>query len=167
MNKLDEWAFWLMKAITQPQTSNNKYFYDKEFDELFALKFQNNGLLPIFRNTITENNIVIVDTFVSKIHKIENFDKSIITLPKLSLEEKKIFLIQFISDIENSSIRNELNNEINSFSESDDFNFKLNLKKANPQLYLKFDMDKGKFIFSKINQIYEPLGITEKSVVIW
>ncbi|MFL5763617.1 MAG: hypothetical protein ACJ77K_06715 [Bacteroidia bacterium] len=167
MNKVDEYAFWVMRAISEPTASSNEFFFDKYENELFGIKNRNVGLKPIFRNKITEEDPQIVELFSKKIEALRRQDPNIIQLPKLSLAEKTNFLSRFIDQFKSHSLYTDLKNEIEGFSERDQFGFKIDLKAIDPKLFLQFDMEKGRFIANMVKQIYSPLGISEKSLVIW
>ena len=164
MNKEDEFWFFVMKAITAATTNNNFYFYDNIEDMLFALKKEKKEFFPIYRNTARQSTIQNVETISRAIQKVKRLDNQIIQLPKLSLEEKKDFFIGFLSTIKDTLLKSKLQSSIITFSENDDFLF---TKKISSDLDFRYDMGKGKFITDKIKEIYYPLGISEKSKVIW
>jgi hypothetical protein len=167
MNKLDEYAFWIMRAITEPDESERMHFYDKELNQLFSLSNKNNQLSPLYRNSFTENKEDSYKKFAEGINKVKRRDASIIQLPRLTFEEKKDFLNAYLSNVHDPILKDKLRIELNSFSKKDEFKFKADLKSLDKTFYLKEDMDRGKFIADKIREIYRPLGITEESEVVW
>lgn len=167
MNEQDEFWFWVMRAISEPNESKNIYFYDKKEDSLFALKKFNNEFLPIFRNSTTQNFKQVNEAFIREISKVQKSNSEIMILPKLSLKEKTDYLFKFVSKIENAMVKSQLQSEMVTFTENDDFKLKLDLKSIDSSLNLKYDIDKGVFLANKIKEMYFPLGISEKSKIIW
>lgn len=167
MNKSDEFWFWAGKAIAEPENSSNIYYYDKGKDELFGLMIESDNYLPIFRNQITRKNIDINNSFRKAILKVKKVDPNVIQLPKLSFDVKKDFLNRVVSSIEDSSLKDKLFLEVTNFSKNDEFDFANKFKNENPELYFKYQMDRGIYISDRIKEIYEPLGLSINSKIIW
>jgi hypothetical protein len=167
MDKLDEYYFIVMAAITEPSGSDKFYFYNKGQDELFRLGYQAGYYYPLYRNRMTEMNDEVAKKLMEGASMVQNNATSIIQLPRLIFREKKDFLTAYLSNITDEKLKAKLEMDVNSFSERDVFNYKTNLKALDSKLYLKWDMDLGRFIAEKTREIYGPMGITEKSKVIW
>jgi hypothetical protein len=168
MNKEDEYWFWVMKAITEPITSNLYFFWDEKEDLLFATIInENNNFEPFIRTSFMGNRDEVILTMNYEILKVKDMDPSIIKLTRLSLQEKKDFFYDFILTISDQELRATLLDEINILTESDSFNLKTDLKSINRPLYIRYDMARGKFIVSKIAKYYTSLGISEESTLLW
>jgi hypothetical protein len=169
MNNLDEYWFWVSMAISEPTSSNNNYFYDIKLDTLFGLNIKSNLMLPIFRNSFSKNNRQIIAVFKEEISKLECLDENIILLPKLSFEKKHEFLFHFAININEELIviKKQLLMEVSYFSEFDQFDYRTKFKDQCPALFFDFQVQKGIFIAEQVKTLFVPLGISEKSLLIW
>lgn len=167
MNPKDEYWFWLSQAITSPSETRVIYFYDIMDDILFAVKIEDNNIFPAYRNSITKENEGIKNAFSRQLSKVASSSEHIIQLPHLTLESKRAFFYKFIGHIKDTQLHSKLTSEINSMTERDPFNFKTNLKEIDPKLFYQYEMEKGKFITSKIKELYSVIGITEDTTLIW
>lgn len=166
MNKKDEYWFWVFEAISAPKRTNCIYYYDKVNDELFALELRANEICPKYRNNYTAQDNSIKLRFERKIANIKKESADFISLPKLTTDEKKIFLKGFIDGVLNDEIlKLKLQHELVNFSDMDNFYFKADIKSLNIKEYIRFDMAQGKWLADKVAEIYSPIGITEKTEV--
>lgn len=168
MNKTDEYWFWTITSITESIGSGRVFFYDTEDDKLFGPINRADGYEPFYRNGRSKNDSQSQIQFEEKLAKVYNSYPSLILLPRLSFELKRDFLLKFISNIENDSVRSILMDELSHFSENDTFNFKTDLKSLDSRVYLKYDIEKGKFCVDNIKLLYEPFGMSHKRTeVLW
>ena len=166
MNKEDEYPFWISRAVTSNPHDAEQYFYDKREDQLFKVKVLDKSS-PIYRNEHISPDIDTVKTFSNVIERTKSDDTNILRLPTLQFEEKKMFLKQFVYSMEEGDLKKTLIDDIESFSITDDLGFKVNFRKSNFDTFLKFDMEKGKYLFNMATKLYGPLGVSIKSKILW
>ena len=116
-------------------------------------------------NKFTANNSFIKQKLQEKILKLK--DINYIILPKLTIVEKKMFLTSFITSIDDIHLKIQLENELNQFTDEDDFGFEIDIKEKNYNLYSKYEMMKGRYLVEMVKKKYTPLGITEQTDIIW
>lgn len=95
---------WLMIGISQSPFSLNEVFYlDKNNNEFFSILvtdyFMLDENLEVAKNTTTSYSNQNENSIVNRIQRIENDDKEIIEIPRLSYNERKELLIEFLDSI--------------------------------------------------------------------
>ncbi|CAL2087277.1 conserved protein of unknown function [Tenacibaculum sp. 190524A02b] len=95
---------WLMIGISQSPFSLNEVFYlDKNNNEFFSILatdyFMLDENLEIAKNTTTSYSNQNENSIVNRIQRIENDDEEIIEIPRLSFNERKKILIEFLDSI--------------------------------------------------------------------
>lgn len=133
MHDLDRYWLWVTRAISEPANCNKKYFYDRSMDQLFAVLVDQGQITPLHFNSVIIFESV-GKAFEGAIGRLQNGNDSIITLPRLSLFEKRMFLEEFIESIEDGRLKDKLRNEIEFFSDNDTFDFKIDIKSENNPL---------------------------------
>lgn len=168
MNLLDEYWFWCTAAITAPNITNHKYYYDRSLDRLFALTYEGKNVYPKFRNDYSKLQTQTIILFAEQINKLANNDPSIIELPKLSFQAKKDFIQRFILAIEDEFLTSKttLLEEMKSFSEESKFLLSADIKN-HWKLYHRYDREISTFVSNQIQEMYKPIGISENSFVLW
>ncbi len=107
------------------------------------------------------------DILYKLMQKVKNEDQTIILLPKLTIEDKYKFLNDYILHIENETTKSDLINELQSLVNIEELFYNVNIKKFGFPTEYKFDMARGVFLMAKVEEIYEPFGVSEKSLVVW
>jgi len=168
MNKKEEYRIWVMRAISEPNISYNIHYYNVATDRLFSLRHDGQEQVPFCRNWNTVNGSVN-PLFQEEIAKIKKLDHHIIQLPRLTVDIKKKFLCQFISQLcdEYSEIKQGLAADLADFSGINHFDFKMSIRNRAPSIYHEYDLQKDHFVNVQVRALFEPLGVSEHSTVIW
>lgn len=165
MNKIDEYYFNVYKAITIPHESAIQYFYNNYIDGIFSVVKEGKQLVPRLRNpTIGEKNKIILG---KSIRGIAMGDPGIVLLPTISFEERQGFFLLFMEGISDLVIKNDVEGDIRNYSTSDEFELKVDLKSMSMVVYMDYYYKRAAFIGQMIEKMYQPLGITERTEIIW
>lgn len=167
MNKMDEYWFWIMRAISAPNLSPIDYFYDTKNDQLFSFTIENDKYKPEFRNEYSERIFKNKELLSAKVKLILDNAPYLVKLHRLSVIEKRNHLLYCSSFVADISVRQILEKEASSFTEVDMFKFKYDIKKYNPSLYQKVDIAIGSFLAKMAEDTYTPLGITSNTRILW
>jgi len=165
MNIEDEYYFFILRALTNVD-ENKQYLYEMENNILFSVIVNNNIKKPSLRNE--QINDEYTKAQIEKLIDLIPNNKSIIEIPKLTFFEKKMFLEKFINQCD-GKIKEILNNELCKFSNTTDFSnvFIGQLKYYDKKLAYDYHMQIGQFFKFKEIEKLTPIGITEKSLVLW
>jgi hypothetical protein len=167
MNKRDEYWFWLAKAITEPKNTDNFFYYNKFDDELFAITILEGKTKPFYRNLSTLSNEENNRLFEKNIRDLNSGASNSVLLPRLSLKEKKEFLVRFSEQLTDERLKNALLADISELSDNDKFGFKIDLKKEDKNVAYNYDLQRGEYIVDKVREMYFPLGISENTRLLW
>ena len=157
---------WLMKSLTKNRSDSNNYVFDTETNTLFAYTIEDNILLPWFRNPFIKIDET-VKKFEKELNRVSEGCNFIISLPCLSFEDKREFLNSFIAKIDSNLTREKLIENLKDFDEYSPFWFSDTVKNIDNDLYRLFERSKWQFIAQKIKEMYEPLGISEDTTVLY
>lgn len=95
---------WLRIALSQsPNLLSESFYYDKENQEFFSILitdyFMFDEKLEIDKSVTTSYSEENLKKIVKKIKRIENNDKSIIAIPRLTNQKRKAILDNFIESL--------------------------------------------------------------------
>lgn len=154
MNKQDEYYFIVVKAISEPQISNNHYYYDALTERVFCLSFKGGRFYPHYRNLSIKPSIDKMAVFTDLIKKVENNESSIHELSRISTQSKKDFLSKYVDSIPDLHLKQILYEELEGYTDENPFAFKFDLSHYNKSIYSDFDKQKHLFLFPKIEEMY-------------
>ena len=164
MNIEDEYYFFIQKALTNVDDYKQYFFHMKE-NILFSIVINNKKIRASFRNNYVKEKDVDL-----RIHRLINSmpTNEIIEIPKLTFHEKKLFIANFInqSDV---IVKEILNKELIEFNEQTDFLniFIKELQKHDKKLAYDFHLQMGQFFKTKELEKLGPIGISNKSLLLW
>ena len=168
MDKKDEYGVWVRRAISEPNISYNRHYYDVRKDRLFSVRHDGQKQVPFCRDWNTVNGGVS-SLFAEEIAKLKMPDPYIIQLPRLTVDVKRKFLFQFILQIcdQFSTLKQNLEADLADYSGIDYFDFKMSIRNQAPSIYEEYDLQRDTFITAQVKQLFEPLGVSEQAIVIW
>lgn len=97
---------WLVIGISQsPNSLNESFYFDKVSNEFFSILVTDYFILDenldVAKNATTSYSNSNQSELVKRIKRIENEDKHIIPVPRLTNKERKDLLTQFLRSIDN------------------------------------------------------------------
>lgn len=167
MNKDDEYAFFIMLALLDPD-KNRRYFFNRDKKELFGTERTDEGhLRPIFRNPHVQPGADRIAEINKNIDALGSGDKAIVELPRVSHDEKREFLMTLSNHIPSNEARSYLINNIKTLESDRSLWIASNLRIGDFDGRLLFDKMKNSFVLDRFTRLYYPLGVTEHGHVIW
>ncbi len=167
MNTQDEIWLFLSKAITESENKEISFYYDKTNNIVFGLIQKEEQYYPYTRNEVLGISSLKSENFNELIKKINANEGSLYKLPKLLNEEKEILIRSFLEKNLGHSVKVDLENEIPLFVQNDFSKFKSKLKEIDRKVAFKFDMESGIYVSKRVQEIYFPMGVNEKTKVLW
>ncbi|MDO5981736.1 hypothetical protein [Flavivirga spongiicola] len=167
---------WLMIGISQSPFSLNEVFYlDKSNNEFFSILatdyFMLDEDLGIAKNTTTSYSSQNENSIVNRIQRIENDDKEIIEIPRLSYNERKKTLIEFLDSINDEKEKERITHlYINIESETPDvrnlFNRSFEIE-SDKNTVEKWNTLKNEILLTKAESFINLNNINLSNVKIW
>lgn len=132
MTESDRFDLFLCKAVSSPNSHPPYRYY-----------LLNNDLL-----VIQENNV----------SKFSN--ESLIELPKITVKEKKDFLLRFAQE-QNKAAKDYILELLKTFDDTSEFDISNDLKKIDWGVGFDFFIESGRFLLGRAEELYSIYGLNE------
>lgn len=147
---------WLTIGFEQPVGSMNEYFYfDKRNNEFFSLVLGDYWLLDddLNRaNNVTTNYTEAQEhSLIDRTRRVEQNDPEIISIDRISLDERKLVMQQFIDSLKNSDLVNTLKQGIHNQDYRTKFDFYFG-DEADDWTKQKWEQTKETFLQQKVDE---------------
>lgn len=167
MNKSVEIIDWLKRAFEEPvDRLNERYFFDKNHNQFFSIFVTDYFIIHEVPN-ITMNlpyNESELNLLRNRINRIEQKDNSLLYVPRLSVEERKQMLNDFIGSSSHSLSNDEIDLMIENETGRKNFDLPTEL---NEELKNNWEIFKNEKIQEKVNTFCKLNSIDIERVSIW
>jgi len=162
---------WLIIGFEQPLGSLNEHFYyDKKDNEFFSILFTDNLLLDknlnLAKDVTTTYTTNQVSSLIDRIKRIELNDSEIITIDRVSLEERKFLMQQFVDTINNPELIKILQQRIHNQDYKTKFDFYFG-DEADELTKQKWEQSKESFLHQKVDTFLNLNNINIETATLW
>jgi len=162
---------WLTIGFEQPLGSLNEHFYyDKKNNEFFSILFTDNLLLDKNLNlasdittTYTTNQ---VSSLTNRIKRIELNDPEIISIDRISLEERKSLMQKFVDTLNKPELIKILQQRIHNQDYKTNFDFYFG-DEADELTKQKWEQTKEMFLDQKVDTFLNLNNINIDTATLW
>ncbi|WP_159098271.1 hypothetical protein [Aquimarina sp. Aq78] len=148
---------------------NESFYFDKINNEFFSILvtdyFMLDDNLDVAKNTTTSYSNSNQSELVNRIKRIENEDKNIISIPRLTDKERKDLLTEFLQTIDNSEEKERIEN-LYLNTERTIFNKKFDIE-SEDKIVDGWDNFKNEILLSKAESFLNLNNINTHSARVW
>ncbi|GAA3592891.1 UPF0158 family protein [Flavivirga amylovorans] len=161
---------WLMIGISQSPFSLNEVFYlDKKINEFFSILATDYFMLDdnfnLAKNTSTSYSKKNENDLINRIQRIENNDNQIIEVPRLSFNERKKILIEFLDSVNDENEKERIKN-LYLNTDRTIFNRKFEIE-SNKDIIKNWNKYKNEILLSKAESFLNLNNININSTKVW
>lgn len=170
MNSETQILNWLVIGISQsPNSLNESFYFDKSNNEFFSILvtdyFMLDKNLDVAKNITTSYSHSNQSELVNRIKRIENEDKEIIPIPRLTNKERKDLLTQFLESIDNLEEKDRIESlYLNTERTSFDKKFEID---GEQEIVDGWNSFKNEILISKADSFINLNNINIRSVRVW
>ncbi len=161
---------WLMIGVSQSPFSLNEIFYlDKKDNEFFSILATDYFMLDdnfnLAKNTSTPYSKKNEVDLINRIQRIENDDNQIIEVPRLSFNERKKILIEFLDSINDENEKERIKN-LYLNTDRTIFNRKFEIE-SSKDIIKNWNIYKNEILLSKAESFLNLNNININSTKVW
>ncbi|NII85692.1 MULTISPECIES: hypothetical protein [unclassified Pedobacter] len=162
---------WLTIGFEQPTGSLTEHFYyDKQDSEFFSILFTDYFMLDedfnLASNVTTNYSKQEEDYVVSKIKRIEENDPTIISIPRITLEDRKNFMQQFADTLSDEKLVAVLNQRIKNHDYNNKFDFYFG-NEVDELTKVKWEETKNMFLLQQVETFLNLNNINLNKTSLW
>lgn len=162
---------WLTIGFEQPTGSlTENFYYDKRNNEFFSIMavdyFMLGENMNIADNVTTNYSKTQENSLVGRMKRIENNDPTIISIPRITLEDRKNIMQQFVETLSDPNLIELLNQRIQNqdYRTKFDFYFGNEVDEATKQ---KWKEVKNSFLHQQVNTFLNLNNINIDNTTLW
>ncbi|MBT2564419.1 hypothetical protein J7E50_19720 [Pedobacter sp. ISL-68] len=162
---------WLAIGFEQPNGSLTEHFYyDKQNAEFFSILFTDYFILDedlnLASNVTTNYSKQQENYIVSRIKRIEEDDPTIISIPRVTLEDRKDFMQQFADTLSDQKLVGILNQRIKNHHYNNKFDFYFG-NEADELTKVKWEETKNMFLLQQAETFLNLNNINLDKTSLW
>lgn len=162
---------WLTIGFEQWTGSlTENFYYDKRDREFFSIMavdyFMLDEEMNVASNVTTNYSKTQENSLVDRMKRIENKDPSIISIPRVSLDERKNFMQQFVDTLSDQRLIAILNQRIQNQDYSTKFDFYFG-NEADELTKRKWEEVKGNFLHQQVDTFLNLNNINVDNSTLW
>ena len=162
---------WLTIGFEQP-TGNltENFYYDMRDNEFFSIMvvdyFMLDEEMNIASNVTTNHSKTQENSLVNRIKRIENKDSSIISIPRVTLNDRKNLMKQFVDKLSESKLIDILNQQIENQDYRAEFDFYFG-NEADELTKQKWEEEKNNFLYQQVETFLNLNNINIDNSTLW
>lgn len=162
---------WLIIGFEQSTGSlTENFYYDKRDSEFFSIMFVDYFMLDkemnIASNVTTNYSKTQENSLVDRIKRIENKDSSIISIPRVTLNDRMNLMRQFVDKLSDSKLIDILNQQIENQDHRAEFDFYFG-NEADELIKQKWKKVKSNFLFQQAESFLNLNNINIDNSTLW
>lgn len=162
---------WLTIGIEQPVGSMNEdFYYDKKNNQFFSIVLTDQFMLD--KNLNLANDVTTTYTknqensIIDRLRRIELNDPTIVSIERISLDERKFFMQQFVDNLNNNDLTKILQQRIYNQDYSTKFDFYFG-NEADEVTRQNWEQQKNFFLQEKVDTFLNLNNINIDTVTLW
>jgi hypothetical protein len=162
---------WLAIGLEQSVGSlNENFYYDRRDNEFFSIMaidyFMVDDDMHIQNNVTTNYSKIEENLLIERMTRIENNDPLIIAIPRVSLDDRKTFMQEFVKTLSDTDLVKILNQRIKNQDYRSKFDFYFG-SEADELTKEKWENEKQNFLLGKAETFLNLNNINIGSASIW
>jgi len=162
---------WLIIGFEQSTGSlTENFYYDKRESEFFSIMVNDYFMLDeemnIASNVTTNYSKTQENSLIDRIKRIENKDSNIISIPRVTLNERKNLMQQFVDKLSDSKLIDMLNQQIENQDFRAEFDFYFG-NEADELTKQKWEEEKNNFLYQKVETFLNLNNINVDKSTLW
>lgn len=162
---------WLTIGFEQPTGSlTENFYYDKRENEFFSIMavdyFMLDEEMNVSNNVTTNYSKTQENSLVDRMKRIENNDPSIISIPRVSLDDRKNFMQRFVDTLSDQKLITILNKRIQNQDYRTNFDFYFG-DEADELTKQKWEEVKNNFLLQQVDTFLNLNNITVDNSTLW
>ena len=162
---------WLTIGFEQSTGSlTENFYYDKRDSEFFSIMavdyFMLDEEMNVASNVTTNYSKTQENSLVDRIKRIENNDPSIISIPRVSLDDRKNFMQQFVDTLSDQKLISILNQRIQNQDYRTKFDFYFG-NEADESTKQKWEEVKSNFLHQQVDTFLNLNNINVDNSTLW
>ena len=162
---------WLIIGFEQSTGSlTENFYYDKRDSEFFSIMvvdfFMLDEEMNIASNVTTNYSKTQENSLIDRIKRIENKDSNIISIPRVTLNERKYLMQQFVDKLSDSKLIDMLNQQIENQDFRAEFDFYFG-NEADELTKQKWEEEKNNFLYQQVETFLNLNNINVDKSTLW
>ena len=162
---------WLIIGFEQSTGSlTENFYYDKRDSEFFSIMvvdfFMLDEEMNIASNVTTNYSKTQENSLIDRIKRIENKDSNIISIPRVTLNERKNLMQQFVDKLSDSKLIDMLNQQIENQDFRAEFDFYFG-NEADELTKQKWEEEKNNFLYQQVETFLNLNNINVDKSTLW
>ncbi|MFT3679062.1 MAG: hypothetical protein QM791_02245 [Ferruginibacter sp.] len=162
---------WLTIGFEQPIGSlNEDFYYDKKNNEFFSIVFTDHFMLDENLNSANDVTTTYTKTqevaLIDRLRRIELKDPEILSIDRISLDERKAVMQQFVDNLSNSDLIKILQQRITNQDYRTKFDFYF-VNEADDLTKQKWEEHKNLFLQQKVDTFLDLNNINIDTATLW
>lgn len=162
---------WLAIGFEQSTGSlTENFYYDKRDSEFFSIMavdyFMLDEEMNVASNVKTNYSKTQENSLIDRMKRIENNDPSIISIPRVSLDERKNFMQQFVDTLSDPKLMTILNQRIQNQDYRTKFDFYFG-NEADELTRQKWEEEKNNFLLQQVDTFLNLNNINVDNTTLW
>jgi hypothetical protein len=162
---------WLIIGFEQSTGSlTENFYYDKRESEFFSIMVNDYFMLDeemnIASNVTTNYSKNQENSLIDRIKRIENKDSNIISIPRVTLNERKNLMQQFVDKLSDSKLIDMLNQQIENQDFRAEFDFYFG-NEADELTKQKWEEEKNNFLYQQVETFLNLNNINVDKSTLW
>jgi hypothetical protein len=162
---------WLAIGFELPTGSLTElFYYDKRDSEFFSVMavdyFMLDEHMNVASNVTTNYSKTQEATLVDRMKRIENKDPAIIFIPRITLEDRKTFMEQFVGSLDNTNLVEVLTEQIQKQDYKSKFDFHFSDETATVAKQ-KWESEKNDYLLGEVDTFLNLNSININNTTLW